>query len=196
MGRSAGGARIARHSLGESLLLALGAAVVGTGFAWGGSRLLVALWGDTLPRQAEIGVTPTILLFVLSAAGLTAVLIGLVPVLGFGGSRLFSLLREGGYSGAGSSRRRQKALITGEVALAVLIVAGARLMLNSAWRASRIDGGVGLDHALAFRVQVPSVTYQAYADVERYFTEAIDRIERIPAVRAAGIPDRTPLRGG
>lgn len=192
----AGRARLTRHFLGEALLLAVAGGVLGLLVTHFGSGLLVALWGDSLPRSEAIGLSGPVVLFTVGSAAVTVLAVGLVPTLRIRAERLFGLLREGGFTGAGSSKRVQQALITAEVSFAVLLVAGAGLLLNSSWRASRIDPGIDLDRALAFQVQLPQAGYEEYEDVIAYYRDAVDRIAALPEVQAVGITDRTPLRGG
>lgn len=192
----AGRRRIGRHFLGESLLLTAAAWVLGLGVAWVGSRALVALWGSGLPRASDVAIDGTVLAFTAGLALAVALVVGLVPTLRTDMRRIYGTLREGGFTGSDRGRTLQKVLVGAEVALSVMLVAGAALLLHSSWKASRIDTGVDLEKAVIFRVQVPSGDSREPADIVDFYRRAVTGIGRISGVEAVGITDRPPLLGG
>lgn len=192
-----GGRRpIARQFLVEGLLVTALAGVVGAGVAYGGIEVLTSLWGSDLPRAGEIGIDAAALGFSLVVALTVGIIVGLVPSVRIDLGRLYSGLREGGRGGSPGQSVVQRVLVGTEVALAVILVTGAGLLVSSAREVARIDPGVELEEALVFSVQLPSSGYPGPDAVQAYFREALDRIEALPGVEAAGISPRTPLQGG
>src|SRR4029077_2664844 len=107
--------------------------ILGIGVAWAGVKTLVALDPGTVPRLLDITVDGPVLLFALGVSLLTGVLFGLAPALQSGRSNPVAALKEGGRgASAGSARQRTRAILTiAEVAMAVVLLAGAGLLLRS-----------------------------------------------------------------
>ena len=129
----AGSRRIAWELLSESMTLALAGGVVGLGLAYAGIRTLVANAPDGLPRAAEIGIDPLVLLFTLGISVLAGLLFGLLPVMKFATPHLASALKEGGRaSSAGRDRHRARnGLVVAEIALAVVLLVASGLMIRT-----------------------------------------------------------------
>ncbi|MGH9789364.1 MAG: ABC transporter permease, partial [Candidatus Acidiferrales bacterium] len=130
----AGRWRLAREALAESLLVGLAGGALGVGFAlWGGGGL-AALQADRIPRLAEVGVDANVLGFALLVSVLTGILFGLLPALRVGGDRELTGTLKAGTAGAGSGRsagRVRGGLVVAQLALAVVLVAGAALLMRS-----------------------------------------------------------------
>ena len=191
-----GRGRITRQFLVEALLVTGLAGVVGTGIAHLGIRVLLALWGSGLPRADQVGIDGSAMGFSLALALVVGLVVGAVPALRIDQRRLYGGLREGGHGGIPAGSGLQRVLVGVEVALAVVLVTGAGLLIGSAREVARIDPGVEIEGALVFSVQLPESGYPSADATVAYFDEALERIERIPAVDAAGISPRTPLQGG
>src|SRR6185312_10451982 len=123
-----------RQLLTESLVLSLGGAIAGIGFAYLGLRGLVAISPASVPRLGEAGIDGAALAFALGLGLAASLLSGLVPALRTARPDLQTLLKEGGRSfGAGSARDRVRtSLLVAEVALALVLLAGAGLLIRSA----------------------------------------------------------------
>jgi putative ABC transport system permease protein len=188
--------RIIVGFLSESVALALAASLLGVGLAWGATRLLLSLFGGTLPRTDAVGLNPVVVLFAVGLALLTGIAVGLVPALRLDARRLYDALREGGRTVSGARSRLQRILVAGEVALGVLLAAGAGLLLNSFWRLSHVDTGIQPAHAMAFHVSLPSAAYGDVNATRQFFTSAVASIGAIPGVQDVGISNLVPLMGG
>lgn len=192
----AGRHHIVLDFLAESLLLATVASTLGVGIAWGATRVLLSLFGGALPRADQVALDGPVVAFAVGLALLTGLLVGLGPALRVDMRRVYEALREGSHGNAGTRSRLQRGLVAGEVALAVLLVAGAGLLLNSFWRLNHVETGINPQHALTFRVQLPEVAYGSTEQADQFFRQALERIQALPGVQAAGISDRVPLQGG
>lgn len=186
---------VIREFLTESVLLAVAASAVGTGLGWAGMKVLLSLFGGSLPRAEQVSLGLPVLGFALGLALLTGMVVGLVPALRVDTAHVHDTLREGGRGFSGRGSRLQQVLVAVEVALAVVLVAGAGLLLNSFWRLNHVDTGVEPAHAFTFRVALPRAAYDSNAATV-FFQRALEGIRSIPGVRAAGISDRIPLEGG
>jgi putative ABC transport system permease protein len=196
----AGRARIVRQLLIESLLLALAAGALGiVGAVWGVSLFTryapAVLWSGRV-TIAPFGV-PSLdsrsLLFSLAVTIVTSVLCGLVPALDTARTQLTDALKEDPRAG-GAGRRLFKALVVTEVALAVLLLAGAGLLLGSFARMQRLRAGFDVDGVLTFWVRPPVSRYpvsEGPAIVERLLT----RVQQVPGVEAAAVNRCTPFTG-
>jgi putative ABC transport system permease protein len=153
----AGSARIFRQLIAESLVLsALGAATGLFLSQWAAGALLAAS-PVAFPNFARPGLDPTVALFTVGLSLLTALVLGLAPALSASATRLNSVLREAsGRTGASIQRRRfRSALIIGETALAVVLMAGAALFIESFRRLMAFDPGFRPDPVLSMRVSLP-----------------------------------------
>jgi putative ABC transport system permease protein len=161
----AGRARLFRLALAESGLLALLGGVVGFGVAFGGIRLVTALVPAQLPPWMRIQIDEMTLAFLAGAALVTGLAAGLVPAMAFGDVRLSDALREGGRGSAGGRRhqRTRSVLVVAEVALAMVLLAGASLMLQSVRGLMRVDPGFDPANLLTFRVELGWRAYDSRA---------------------------------
>ena len=187
--------RIAAQHITEGLLLSITGAAFGLLFAWSTTRVLLGLYGDSLPRGEDIALSLPVLGFAAVLALIVGFLVGAVPVLRLDMANLYGTLREGA-RGSGRATALQNVLVVGEVAVAIVLVVGAGLLVHSFWRVNAIDTGVQLDNAVTFQVQLPGATYDSPERSAAFFDQALAGIQRIPAVQAAGITERTPLQGG
>ena len=169
----------------------------------GAAGLLVAMWAidllpvsalTRLPQVREIRLDPTVLSVALASTLLTSVMFGLAPALQLGGR--FGTLKERGVSGGVRSRRLRTGIAVAEVALAMMVVAGAGLLVRSFVALTARDPGFVPDEVLSFNlamVKLPDAAARA-----RAATALMDRLSRLPGVEAAGgatgMPAVTPQR--
>src|SRR5215475_13178967 len=192
--------RIVRQSLTESALLA------GLG---GGLGLLLALWGtdallalspSEIPRMEAVRVDLYTLGFALAVTALASLIFGLLPALQAAQINLHESLKEGGRGASGSptNKRIFGALVVSEVALALIVLAGAGLLLNSFLRLLRVDIGVQTSNLLTVEVNLPSKRYSGddwKAQRLNFYGQAIERIKALPGAMAVGAIDSLPLSG-
>jgi putative ABC transport system permease protein len=191
----AGPARLVRQLFTESLLLAMGGAIVGLAVAYAGLRTLVALDPTSLPPLAPVTLDGTVVVFALALGVLTTLLFGLLPALRTLRLNLVDALREGGQQSTvgGGRQRLRAALVVAEVALAVILIVGAGLMLRSLSALGRIDLGFNPDQVLTMRLSVPSARYDTPEKVVSFYREALARVRALPGVQAAGVVRVLPL---
>src|SRR5262249_55304077 len=133
--------RVVRQLLTESVLLSVSGAALGLLFARWGVRLALAAAPGSLPRADGIGFDLYVLLFTVLVAVATGILFGLAPAFHTANADPQESLKEGTRGAGGARRRTEGIFVAVEIALAVVLVAGAGLMMQSVWRLLRIDPG-------------------------------------------------------
>jgi putative ABC transport system permease protein len=194
----AGRGRLARQILTESLMLACVGGALGVLLAFGGIRALVAIAPAGLPRLDDVRLDASVLGFTFVLTLLTGVLFGVVPALQGAATELHGRLRaagRGALGGTGNARSRRM-LVVAEMALAIVLLAGAGLLLRSFALLREVDPGFRAERVVTFGVALPSGTRYASAEQQRQFTASLlDGIARAPGVTAAGISFALPLSG-
>jgi putative ABC transport system permease protein len=192
----AGAARVVRQLLTESLVLSAVSAVAGLLIAYGGVRFL-AWWNpENVPRVSNVSLDPSVLLFTAVIAVLTSMLFSVVPALRSLSPDLTDSLKEGGQnvSGGGAGQRFRNALVIVEMALAVVLLVGAGLMIRSLWALQRVPLGLDPSGVLTMRVSLPQAAgYKTPEQVVAFYEQLMDRVRRLPGVRAAGAARSLPL---
>jgi putative ABC transport system permease protein len=186
--------RVVRQLLTESLTLALAGGAAGALLANWGVKLLVTLAAAYLPRVDEIRVDTPVLVFTLAVALLTGLLFGLVPALQSMRLDLTEALKEGGRSAGGGTHRQRtlSLLVVGEMALAVVLLIGAGLLVNSFVRLRQVGSGFDEKNLLTVRVDLPN----PYGQPERkalFFDQLQQRVAALPGVEAVGLVTELPL---
>jgi len=196
--RSAIGAtrgRIIRQMLTENLVLAVAGGVLGVALAFFATRGLSPFLPEDLFRIGDATIDGKVLAFTAILVLLTPILFGLLPALTTSRANLATALKEGS-SGAGvgrSSMRLRRGLIVAEITLAMVLVAGASLMLRSLLEIQKVDLGFEPDRLLTIAITPPESDYPAMQEVEAYFERAIEELKALPGVRAAGAVNPLPL---
>jgi predicted permease len=193
----AGRGRLVRQLLTESIVLALVGGLLGVALAWWGAGALVALSARWLPPAGDVRPDWVVLAFALLMSTLTGIAFGSIPaargVTGLGGA-----MREGGRGsvGAGGSQAVRRMLVAAEVALAMMLVAGAGLFVKSFARLSRVELGFDAERTLFAKVTIPA---SRYATSESYLPVAdrmLEQLRAIPGVTSAAAIKDAPLSGG
>lgn len=190
------GRRLARQLLTESFVLATAGGALGVLLAiWGTTSLLSALpTGLRLPRTGEIRVDLTILGFAFLVTIATTALFGVAPSIASARSAPQSAMREAARGSSARGRNRlTSAFIVAEVALAVILLAGAGLLGRSFWELSRVDPGFDPEHVLTLRTTLPASKYDTHERMRGFSNELMQRIENLPEVRAAGSVNYLPM---
>jgi predicted permease len=191
----AGGRRLARLLIAESAVLAAFGCAAGVALATASVRLLRSNAPAGVPRVAETSVDWTVLLFALAMAVVTALITGVLPLAQAANLGLASELREGG-RGATSGRARlrwRQLLVAAEIALAVVLVAGAGLMIRTVRNLLTIDPGFRPDGVLTMRVSTPSMWYPDSTRVVAFWDDVERRVAAIPGVKRVGAARLLPL---
>jgi putative ABC transport system permease protein len=191
----AGGRRMVRQLLSESLLLTGVSAVAGLALAAAGVRVL-AWWNPaSIPRIAGVTVDLRVALFTVGVALVTSVLFGLAPALRALRTGLVESLKDGSQSAsAGSARQRfRNALVVVEMALAVVLLVGAGLTLRSLWALQSMPLGLQPDNVLTMRIALPGESYPSAEQVVGFYQRLLERVRQVPGVTVAGAARSLPL---
>ena len=191
----AGRWELVRQLLTESVLLSVLGGTVGILLAAWGIRYLRLILATQIPRAQEIGLDGRVLLFTVALSLLTGLAFGLFPALRSFKGQLNDSLKEGG-RGWGSGvpgRRVRDLLVVCEMALALVLLAGAGLLLNSFQRLRAIDPGFNPDKVLTCQVSLPSSKYKN-PQIVFFFQQLLERVRALPGVKAAGGTMTMPLR--
>jgi putative ABC transport system permease protein len=197
--RSALGAsrmRVIRQLLTESVILSLAGGALGLVLAVWWSDLLVALGKQNIPRALQVGLDWRVLGFTLLVSVLTGVVFGLVPAIHSSKTELTESLKEGGRTGSEGARRNRirGVLVVGELAIAVVLLVGAGLLIQSLWRLRNVSPGFDSQNLLTFVVGIPEVKYPTDKQ-EPFYRELVRRVESLPGVRSASSIIPLPLNG-
>ncbi|MEP7066735.1 MAG: ABC transporter permease [Gemmatimonadota bacterium] len=203
----ASGLRLTRQFVIESLILTLAASALALGLAPLTLRALVALAPGTLPRLNEVRLDGTVLAVTLGVAFAVAMAFGVLPAIasrGWGVS-LNDHLRGGQRGGASPHQQRVRgALVMSEMALALVLLVGAALLMQSFWKLRRVDLGWSSTNVLRVQFQLPSTRYpQSYAGYPRSWSRILDfqrellaQSAALPGARSAALASNDPLDPG
>jgi len=186
--RSAMGAnrgRVVRQLLTESILLAAVGGILGLLLASWGIQAALKVLPTALPRVEEIHVDLRVLLFTLTASVLAGSFFGLAPALKNSQIDLHETLKEGGRGLSGARHRAQRIFVAAEMALAVVLLAGAGLMIRSLARLSRVDPGFDAHNLLSFYSSFPPLT--SPDTIRATWRRMDDSLHSIPGVVAASL---------
>lgn len=191
----AGRGDVARHFLVESAILGLCGGVVGVGLAYGGVTLLGNIGPQELPRLHEIGVTLPVLGFALVTALAVGLLFGVLPAIRIRTASALAGLRSG-TRGSSAGRRRHRArnaLVTSQLALALVLLVGAGLMFRTLGNLLDVEPGFDTENLLTFELAVPFGEAPGQAAGMQFQQRVIDRLAALPGVvsvtaSASGLP--------
>jgi putative ABC transport system permease protein len=186
-------ARIARQLLTESLLLAALAGAAGLALSTFVTQFLASLIPEGIAPMNGSGADSRVLAATLILSVATGIVFGILPALRVSRLDLVTSLNQGGRSGIGSGRRLRDALVVSEVALAIVLLAGAALMLRSFEKLLHLDPGFRADHVLVVRTPLPRQKYEAFAPRVAFYSDVLARVARLPGVTAAGYTTWVPL---
>ncbi len=193
LGASSG--RLLRQLLTESSLFALFGAILGVGVAWSGATALVALAPADLPRLDQVALDYRVIAFTIAITFVTGLLFGLIPAMRELRNESADGLREGGKASASSgSRAARRTLVVAEVALAVVMCAGAGLLIRSLAKLRAIDLGFDASNVLTMQVTLPARRYND-TTADTFFRGVLSNVEALPGVRSASLDGALPISG-
>ncbi|HEX6975831.1 MAG TPA: ABC transporter permease, partial [Vicinamibacterales bacterium] len=155
--------RLIRQMLAESVVLATAGGAAGLLLAWWAIHLLRVVVAERLPiqRLESVALDPAVLVFTVGASLVSGVFFGLIPALSASGSALTDALKEGGRSGsAARGKRTRAAFVVVEIALALVLLAGAGLLVRSFMRLTSVNPGFDTAHTVTMRVSLPTAAYR------------------------------------
>jgi putative ABC transport system permease protein len=187
---------LTRQLLTESIVLALAGAVIAVLLSLWEIRLLKAVMPVPLPPWLSIEVSSRALAFTIALAIVTGVIAGIVPALRLAGGSVRESLATG-VRGSGSARRSrvQRGLVVAEVALAVVLLAGAGLLLTSLAKLQSVPPGFSADGVLVARLTLAGPRYESRDAVAQFYDRVLGRLHETPGVTAAGAAGALPLSG-
>ncbi len=187
--------RIVRQLLTESLLLSCTGAALGIAMAYAAVHFVVKLNPGDVPRFESSTVDGRVLLVALALSVATGLLSGLAPTLSASRTDLNQLMKHGASRGSiGTSNRRRQALIVAEVALSVVLLAGAGLLIRSYLTLSSVNPGFS-PSTLTFRVRM-DVRYATPEQRIAFCRSLLEKVRALHGVRMAGGSNETPLNHG
>jgi putative ABC transport system permease protein len=186
--------RIVGQMLTESLLLAVVAGAMGLGLSVWATQFLSSLVPPGIaPLSGSLDVR--VFLFTAAVSILTGILFGIIPALRVSSLSLTTSLKDGGGRGSVGTggQRLRDVLVISEVALAIVLLAGASLMIRSFENLVHLDPGFRADHVLVMRTPMQMQKYNTQALRSRFYDQILERVEHLPGVVAAGYTTWIPL---
>jgi putative ABC transport system permease protein len=164
--------------------------------AWG-ADVLVALQPDGIPRLNEVAIDRNVAWFTVGVSLLTGLIFGAIPAAQMTRGSLALSLKEGGRGqmAARGSARMRATLVVAEMALAVMLLAGAGLLIKSFGRLQSVDPGFRPEETLSFELSVPTTIYTEDSQIVRFYESVLDRMRGLPGVRSAAAVMALPLSG-
>jgi putative ABC transport system permease protein len=195
--------RLIRQLLTESIVLSLLGGVLGLVIAIEGTSALSRLATLYLPRARDIGINGIVLAFTALVSVATGVAFGLLPAWQASRADLQSALKEGGRgTSAGTTRTRLRgSLVVAEIALALMLVAGAGLLLRSFQRLVAIEPGFEPANVLAMQMwlavpnDAPQGRFFTVEQRQAFYSRMLEAMAQAPGVREAALVSRLPFRG-
>ncbi|HKO05068.1 MAG TPA: ABC transporter permease [Candidatus Acidoferrales bacterium] len=197
----AGRGRLARQLLTESVLLGMCGGALGVGFALVGVALLPGLFPSSflqsIPGAEKIGVNLPALGFTFLLSLGTGMVFGIAPALRASNPDLHGSLKQAAVQSGGSARqnRVRGGLVTGEISLAVVLLAGAGLMVRSFVGLLDVNPGFQTGHILTMEVSLSRARYPDEQKAAAFFAQLVERVRALPGVESAGAANIMPLEG-
>jgi putative ABC transport system permease protein len=190
----AGRGRLIRQMITEGALLSLTGGALGLGLSLAGMRVLAGLVPLGLPVTARPAVDLRLLIFTLLVSLITGVLFSIVPAIQAARASLNDALKQGGRSGPDvRGRTTRDALVIIEVAAALVLLAGAGLMIQTMAKLRAVDLGFQSDHLLTLRTAL-GPKYNDQVKRLDYYQRVLDRTAVLPGVESAAFASTLPFQ--
>jgi predicted permease len=192
----AGRTRIIRQLLTESVLLSCAGGIAGALLAACGVNVLSAIVPPDFPRRGEIAIDGWVLGFTLLISVLTGIIFGLAPAIQSTKMDLTEALKVGGRNSAASSHRHslRSLLVMSEMALALVLLIGAALMIQSFLRLRHVAAGFTPDNVLTMELSLPRNSYPRESR-PAFFQQLLERTQSVPGVQFVAAAKHLPLSG-
>jgi predicted permease len=189
MALGSGRALVVRQLLVESLVLALAGGVLGILVGWSVLDALKTLGADVVPVGYPIELDARVLAVTLAIAIATSVVFGLMPALHASRVDVQQVLAQSGTRGVAGSASGwlRKTVVIGEVALGVILLVSAGLLVRTFVHLRTLDPGFDPSNVITATVSLQDARYHDVAQVDRLFSDTLDRIRRMPGVESAGV---------
>jgi len=189
--------RLVAQLISESVLLSLLGGVCGVALASGLLPAVRAFSPGAIPRLAQTRLDAHVLLFAILLSLVTGLLFGTVPALHAAAGRLHETLKEGarGSSQGGSFGKVRSALVVAEMAVALLLMTGAGLLMQSFSRLMKVNPGFSSDHRMTFAINLPPHRYTQPDQQSQFYRQLLESMKALPGVDSAGVTSYIPLAG-
>ena len=190
--------RLARQLLSESVLLALLGGALGVALAAAAMPTLRAFSPGTVPRLAETQLDASVLLFSLLLSVVTGILFGCAPAVRAAKRELYETLKDGtrGSSEGGQRARLRSLLVVAEIAVALVLMTGAGLLIESFSKLMSVNPGFSSANLMTFPINLPPNRYAEAQSQVQFYRQLLDRVRALPGVQSAGVTSYLPLGGG
>jgi predicted permease len=169
-------------------------AAIGVWIAHAGLRSLVLAYPASLPRTSELTIDLPVLVFTLGVSVATAVFFGLAPAVQSRFIDLVNALKGGNRDGGAAGRHRvRRALVTAEVALAVMLVIGAGLLVRTVYNLTRVDAGFDRSRMVTFSMTLPPGSSEAGGRAAA-LQRLLDSLRQVPGVHGATALSDLPFK--
>ncbi len=180
----AGKRRIVRQLLAESTVLSICGGIAGCALAFLCTPAILSLMGDSVPRAADAGVDLHVLTFAIALSFVAGIIFGVVPAIAGSRTDLVSTLKEGGRSEIFGRDWLRSSLVVGQVALGLVLTAGAGLLITSFSRLLHADEGFNPDHLTTLHFETPDTQYKDTR--AQFYRDYFERLRALPGVQSAG----------
>jgi predicted permease len=181
----AGRVRVIRQLLTESVLLALAGGLLGMLTATWGLQGALKMLPEALPRAENIHLDARVLLFTFAVSALAGILFGLVPALKTSRGDVHETLKEGARGSTGAHHRAQRAFVVAEMALGIVLLAGAGLMIRSLTKLWNVNPGFDPHNLLFFSSSFPPI--KSPDTIRAFWREIEAKLAAVPGVEAASL---------
>jgi len=188
--------RIVRQLLAENVVLGLAGGVVGVLLAYWAVAWIIAHGPAEMPRLDQSRIDASTLAFAWAVALLSSLLFGLAPALRSASTHLSEVFKSSSGISGGSRDRVRSLLVVGEVSLALILMAGAGLLIRSALLVSHLDPGFDTSNVVVGRIGLPDPGYHDPALARQTFERMITATSALPGVKSVAVVSRAPLAGG
>jgi len=190
-------ARLMQQLMFETILLALGGGLAGLLVAKFGVDLIVHFLAQQLPRATEISLDASVLGFTLAISLVTGIVAGIVPAWKLSKANVNETLKQGlGRAGDSGGNRTRAALVVCEVALSLVLLAGAGLMIRSLWNLRSTNPGFDSHNVLTLSLPIPRTRYKSPAEEINFWNQVLGKMRALPGVETAAAVDDLPFNGG
>jgi putative ABC transport system permease protein len=192
-------ARVFSQLLTESLVLAVLGGVAGILLAVTIVRFIQAVMppvGTMIPSEADIRLSVPVLIFTIGVTALAGLVFGSAPAWQATRLDLNEVLKLGGRSDSGGSKRNaRRVLVIAEFSLALTLLASGGLALKSFWNLTQIDLGIRPENVLTFNLPVPAQRLKGPDQMKSYYRQMLEKIQAVPGVRSAAVMTGVPAGG-
>ena len=190
--------RLLRQLLTETMLIGVLGGMLGVVLLAGAQGPLASVAAGVFPRGNELGPHPGVFLFAFTLSLACGLFVGILPASRANRLDVETVLREESPSSGASrpGRRVRGALVVVQVALAIVLCAGAALLLRSLGRLEQVRPGLDPERLLAARFTIPASRYPEKDQYLSVYRQILERVESLPGVGAVGAIKILPLKGG